>query len=437
MNSIKELVLSNPESNAHILEIQCSTVNTQSSGKSTLGFNTTEITAISSLATVIVSMCVAFFTIRKYGKDLKQQQDKQDIEKHHLISSNAKEKLEKFYGPCNALLEESRLLYAHFALSEKQHCREIGDYFRTLRYISDDIGASKLSNHDQSILLTIIDTSKKIISLIEEYSGFVDNPELHSLLGKLCTHYKILVLAYDGKLVGQADNLEEIVFPLEINGAIDSEIRRLKQIIKNQPNNIKKKGKKTKTIDYYNLNSFEYYCKTYSNDMGEIYTKVRKYIQNGSRILDAGCGVGRDTEYFIRHGFKVTSFDASREMVNFCNQYSFAYCEELDFSDVDYPPVFSLVWASASLLHLDKSAFDNAIKRLYKATSPGGYIYFSLKKSSKKTDQYGRRFYLYQDEYLFSLLEEKLNMVLVERWESQGGTNKTPDIFLNYIFYKK
>src|SRR5262249_8509426 len=34
----------------------------------------------------------------------------------------------------------------------------------------------------------------------------------------------------------------------------------------------------------------------------------------GGRILDAGCGAGRDTRYFIERGFMVVSFDASEGM---------------------------------------------------------------------------------------------------------------------------
>ncbi|WP_412707499.1 methyltransferase domain-containing protein [Candidatus Rickettsia kedanie] len=32
-------------------------------------------------------------------------------------------------------------------------------------------------------------------------------------------------------------------------------------------------------------------------------------------MLDAGCGVGRDTKYFLGQGYQVTAFNGSSEMV--------------------------------------------------------------------------------------------------------------------------
>lgn len=400
------------------------------------GYSTTEITAISGVLTVVVSLSVAFSTIWKYRKDIKYLQERNDLEKQQISVDNAKEKLEKFFGPLSALLEESSILYSHFALSEKESLHARGDYFRTLRYITDSIGVDKLDTHDKAILEKIIEISEKINALIENHSGFVDNPEFHRLLGKLCSHYKILKLAFDGKLLEQSEHLEGIVFPLEINGAVDSEIRKLKSIISPQKQRVKRYSR---TVNYYNNNSFMYYSKTYSNDMNHIYNKVRFYIENGSRILDAGCGVGRDTEYFIKHGFKVTSFDASSEMVSFCNQYSFAYCEQKNFLDIDFPPIFSLIWACASLLHLNKNEFELTLHRLFKATKKHGYIYFSLKKKNPSASEFieERSFYYYDDNYLYSLLEGGLGMTLVERWETVGGTSVHEDTFINYIFMKK
>ncbi|MEM0554622.1 MULTISPECIES: class I SAM-dependent methyltransferase [Aeromonas] len=431
MKNIDSHLQSTLNSRDHYLTLSCGT-STPDKKDFLFGFSSTETTAMTGVLTSFVSLALAFATIYKYGKDIKHIQEKHDLDKKQIKDAAVKEKLEKFFGPLASLLEESRILYAHFAISEKETLSIHGGYFRTLRYITTGDNLDNLNIHDKAILEQIVTISDKITTLIENHSGLVDNPELHSLLGKLCSHYRIIRLAFDGKLKDQHDNLENIVFPLEINGAIDNEIRKLEsQTLEKNYNK-----KKSKTIIYYNENAFDYYHKTYTVDMDDIYKRVRKYIPNGTRILDAGCGVGRDTEYFIKHGFKVTSFDASKEMVSFCNQYSFAYCEQLDFKDINYPPIFSLIWACASLHHLNKLDFEHAIKRLFKATLYNGYIYFSLKKKSNNVESSKRKFYFYDDEYLYNLLENELGMILVERWESQGKTCNTRDIFLNYVFYK-
>lgn len=167
--------------------------------------------------------------------------------------------------------------------------------------------------------------------------------------------------------------------------------------------------------------------------MTEIYRKVRAYVPNGGTVLDAGCGVGRDTQYFIRHGFKVSSFDASAKMVELCNQYPFAFCEQKSFADIDYPPTFDLVWACASLLHLNQAEFENAISNLVKTLAPDSCIYFSLKKQIDDRKTIDRDFYIYSDEYLTELLVNKHKLVELVKWESGSSINEN-ETFLNYIY---
>ncbi len=69
------------------------------------------------------------------------------------------------------------------------------------------------------------------------------------------------------------------------------------------------------TISYYNANSDKYISNTLELEMESLYTPFLKYIEAGSKLLDAGCGPGRDTRNFLQKGFTVVSFDASIEMV--------------------------------------------------------------------------------------------------------------------------
>jgi hypothetical protein len=286
MKNIDDHMQSTLISRDHNLTLSCGT-STPAKNEFWFGFSSTETTAMTGVLTSFISLALAFATIYKYGKDIKHIQEKHDLEKKQIKDAAAKKKLEQFFGPLASLLEESRILYTHFAISEKMVLNGNGDYFRTLRYITTGDNLDKLSIHDKAILEQIVNISDKITKLIEDHSGLVDNPELHGLLGKLCSHYRIIRLAFDGKLKNQHDHLEDIVFPLEINGAIDNEIRKLESqtLEKNHNEN------KSKTIDYYNKNAFDYYQKTYTADMGDIYKMVRSYIPNGSRVLDAGCGV--------------------------------------------------------------------------------------------------------------------------------------------------
>jgi len=46
----------------------------------------------------------------------------------------------------------------------------------------------------------------------------------------------------------------------------------------------------------------------------DLYQKFLKHVTIGERILDAGCGVGRDSRFFLRKGYDTVAFDGSLEM---------------------------------------------------------------------------------------------------------------------------
>lgn len=49
-------------------------------------------------------------------------------------------------------------------------------------------------------------------------------------------------------------------------------------------------------------------------DMGPLYEPFLALVRSGGRVLDAGCGSGRDACAFSRRGFAVTAFHASPEL---------------------------------------------------------------------------------------------------------------------------
>lgn len=54
------------------------------------------------------------------------------------------------------------------------------------------------------------------------------------------------------------------------------------------------------TISYYNQNALEYFVKTVNVPMQNLYDKFEIYLKSGDKILDLGCGSGRDSKYFYQ-----------------------------------------------------------------------------------------------------------------------------------------
>ena len=68
------------------------------------------------------------------------------------------------------------------------------------------------------------------------------------------------------------------------------------------------------TLEYYNKNADAYVQSTKNADMGVSLSKFLSYIPKGGKILDLGCGSGRDSKIFKDRGFQVVAVDGSSEL---------------------------------------------------------------------------------------------------------------------------
>lgn len=134
-----------------------------------------------------------------------------------------------------------------------------------------------------------------------------------------------------------------------------------------------------RNIEYYNENAEAFYNGTVDADMSLWRDKFEKYIPDGSRILDAGCGSGRDSRAFKQHGYSVVAFDASKKM---CEMASKLLCQEvwqMKFDEISFDEEFDGIWACASLLHVAEMDLPDILEKLNRALKPHGTLYASFK----------------------------------------------------------
>lgn len=106
------------------------------------------------------------------------------------------------------------------------------------------------------------------------------------------------------------------------------------------------------------------------------------------KVLDAGCGGGRNLVYFLRNGFDVYGIDPNPEAVetvkslsqtlapaNPLQNFSVEAAENLPFADA----CFDLVISSA-VLHFAKNEahFDSMLRSMWRVLKPGGYLFARL-----------------------------------------------------------
>ena len=311
----------------------------------------------------LFAVFISYLGIRKSNRQLMEQIELSRTEKRR---ADILIKLNTFYGPFKELRTQSRTLYGKFMSLMRL---EYGDGipqkgFRTLTWLLE---GKRIKRKANTIFQQIIEIEEHLLQLIQNNTGVVDKPDLQDLLGKFAAHIRVLRLAYERRIGGESETaeiFEDLVYPYEVDGAIESATLRLqfdlnkleqtrihsRPIPKWKEYYLKIKNRPNSTIEYYNTKAEEYSERWDSIDFEKFYKLFQKRIPRGGRILDVGCGSGRDTRHFIKKGYRVVSIDASEQMVKLCNAYPHAFCINQNIQDINFMEEFDGVWCCASLL---------------------------------------------------------------------------------------
>lgn len=161
----------------------------------------------------------------------------------------------------------------------------------------------------------------------------------------------------------------------------------------------------TKSMKYYDENSQHFIESTLQADMSEHYEKFLKFMKPGDRILDAGCGTGRDTKAFLEKGYRVSAFDGSKKMVEFASSYTGILVEHTDFLAYSSNHLFDGIWACASLLHIGYEEQLEVLKKYHGFLKACGVFYMSFKYGHGVFEKEGRRFFGHGVESLRVLIQ--------------------------------
>ncbi|MBR2256468.1 MAG: methyltransferase domain-containing protein [Blautia sp.] len=148
------------------------------------------------------------------------------------------------------------------------------------------------------------------------------------------------------------------------------------------------------TIQYYEDHAKEFTANTIDADMEELRRRFLARLPEGARILDFGCGSGRDAKAFRDLAYEVTALDGSETMCRIAGDFTGLPVRCVDFRA--YSPAqgerYEGIWACASLLHLKKKELLPVMRELGKALEPGGILYLSFKYGDYEGERNGRYF---------------------------------------------
>ena len=190
---------------------------------------------------------------------------------------------------------------------------------------------------------------------------------------------------------------------------------------------------KEQTINTYNKIAPKFSESHYIHFWVEEFKKYKDLIK-GKKVLDIGCGAGRDAVVFVENGFNYTGIDASERMLKVAQErVPQGTFKVMDFYHLEFPDnTFDGFWAAASFLHVPKSDVSTLIQEARRVIKQNGVGFISIKKKTIKEEglieenKYGgiARYFSFYDKEEFKkiLVDCKFNVLEVTEHLEDDGT---------------
>ncbi len=192
------------------------------------------------------------------------------------------------------------------------------------------------------------------------------------------------------------------------------------------------------TISYYDDRAEAYARATVDIEMAPLYAPFLSMIPRGGKILDAGCGSGRDTKAFLALGYDVAAFDASESMARLATRLTGAPVAVMRFQELAYDQVFDGIWASASLLHVPITELAEVTDRLVRALRSGGVLYASFKQGDGERVDAGRLFTDMNEARLERFLSGRHSLGIIRMWStSDVRPEHANQVWMNVLMQKR
>lgn len=167
------------------------------------------------------------------------------------------------------------------------------------------------------------------------------------------------------------------------------------------------------TIEYFNEKAEKCFLDAFTITERTNQDHFLSFLKPGARILDFGCGSGRDTAYFREKGFDVTPADGSEGMCRFASEYLKTPVRLLEFNELDEEEAYDGIYASASIMHLEYEKLVEVFPKMIRALKDNGIIYVSF-KYGEEDGFLGKRYYCYMNEERFGKMIGQFEALAIE-----------------------
>jgi SAM-dependent methyltransferase len=154
------------------------------------------------------------------------------------------------------------------------------------------------------------------------------------------------------------------------------------------------------TLANYDGQAAAFWEGTRTHDVTQNRAALLRHIEGTPpfRLLDFGCGPGRDLKAFTELGHVAVGLEGAPHFVDMARAYSGCEVWQQDFMALDLPAAeFDGVFANASLFHVPSQVLPAVLQQLKHTLKPGGVLFASNPRGHNEEGWSGGRYGCYHD----------------------------------------
>lgn len=181
-----------------------------------------------------------------------------------------------------------------------------------------------------------------------------------------------------------------------------------------------------------------------SADVNNVQNLLLKTFDINSKLLEIGCGSGRDVLFMIENNYNVIAIDGSKNMIEEAKKIHSELKERLFHrilpNDLEFDNKFDGIYSISTLMHLSKDDLKKTLSKIYSLLNQNGKFLMSVSLFRDDIDKdgfddKGRFFLLLSLEEWIKICEE-VGFRIVETKRNKDGLDRNGIEWLTMVVEK-
>jgi SAM-dependent methyltransferase len=193
------------------------------------------------------------------------------------------------------------------------------------------------------------------------------------------------------------------------------------------------------TLSHYNEHADSFWHGTRDHDVSQNRDALLRHLSGSGpfRILDFGCGPGRDLKIFRELGHIAIGLEGAERFVAMARDYSRCEVWLQDFLKLELPAeYFDGIFANASLFHIARQALPRVLTELYAALKINGVLFSSNPRGDNQEGWSGERYGCYYDWTCWRELVGAASFTEIEHYYRPPGLPREQQPWLASVWHK-